>query len=142
MSVDLPGATAFIRRLGHSLAHDRVMPSTACFEVQYADSPAIPRNEAPLAILTILPAPTVLWVSGSSPSAFLACCLVIFMMASVPMFHDPVTLIAMMRPKSSSVAIFPSVGQMPAQFTKPSKLPEIESINFLQLSRCVISQSS
>ena len=67
----IPGATALTRKVGQSFAHARVIPRTACLEVQYAARLAIPRKEAPLAMFTTIPAGSVLSDPELRPVDFL-----------------------------------------------------------------------
>lgn len=135
----LPGAIILTRRLGQSFAHDRVKPRTACFDAQYAAISGIPRSEAPLPILTMDPAGRLRFVPGIRPGCCLCSCWLMRRIASVPMFHVPVVLTAMMRSNSSSDGCLPSAGQMPAQLTSPSRRPGMELIKLLQASRFVMS---
>lgn len=57
----LPGATVLIRSDGQSFAHARVIPNTACLDVQYAARLGIPRCAAPLLMFTTAPAGSVLF---------------------------------------------------------------------------------
>lgn len=136
----IPGATELMRRLGQSLAQALVMPSTACLDVQYAARLGMPRMAAPLLMLTTTPAGNVLFDPGISPSEVRASWPAILRMASVPMFHVPVTLTAMIFEKSSSEMSFSSAGQIPAQFTRPSSRPGIEPMKFWHATRDVMSQ--
>jgi hypothetical protein len=136
----IPGATALIRKAGQSFDQARVIPNTACLDVQYAARLAIPRSDAPLAILTIVPAGKVLSDPSMSPVDDLGSWVVILRMASVPIFHEPVTFTAMILANNSSGAILPSAGQMPAQLTSPSRRPGIASTKLLHAERTVMSQ--
>lgn len=88
--------------------------SHTCLDLQYAAKLAIPRREAPLAMLTMTPAGSVLSDPAIRHIDFLGCWAVIFLMASVPIFQDPVTFTAMIFWNRSSEEILPSEGQIPA----------------------------